>query len=356
MDSITQIVLGAAIGELIAGRRVGHRAALWGAIGGTIPDLDVLTALFLNPVDYLAAHRGFSHSIFFAFLVAPLVAYIPHRLYQALNATYSDWVKVMFWSLFTHPILDTFTGYGTQLLNPFFDYAFEINSIFIIDPLFTLPLLICLFFAVRTPISNPKRSKWIQTGLLISILYLSLTVILKVTAYHAIKNDATKAGIEINRMMTIPGPFSSILWRGLIESDEGFYQGYYSVFDGKNKSIDFHFLPHSRQILDHRSSESAVRRLVWFSKGFYIVHAIDNDYILNDLRFGSYRGWIGEHELYIFSFQIYKDEDDGYTFNQITNSVDVQKSDFVTLFNRTFAISSTSDDLLKHTSIGNLSD
>lgn len=64
MDSLTQIILGATVGKLAGGNRLGNRAALWGTIGGTIPDLDVLLGLIYDPVSYLMIHRGFSHSIF----------------------------------------------------------------------------------------------------------------------------------------------------------------------------------------------------------------------------------------------------------------------------------------------------
>jgi inner membrane protein len=83
MDSITQITLGAAVGELVLGRKVGNRAMMWGAIGGTIPDLDVLANFFLDPVHALAFHRGITHSIFFSILAAFPFAWIVHRLYRS---------------------------------------------------------------------------------------------------------------------------------------------------------------------------------------------------------------------------------------------------------------------------------
>ena len=58
MDSITQIVLGAACGEAVLGKKIGNRALLFGAIGGTIPDLDVFVGkwLFNNEIDAMAFH------------------------------------------------------------------------------------------------------------------------------------------------------------------------------------------------------------------------------------------------------------------------------------------------------------
>ena len=72
MDSLTQIVLGAAVGEAVLGRKVGNKAILYGAIAGTIPDLDIFASYFTDTVSALAIHRGFTHSILFSVLFAPV--------------------------------------------------------------------------------------------------------------------------------------------------------------------------------------------------------------------------------------------------------------------------------------------
>jgi len=68
MDSLTQIVLGSAVGEAVLGRKIGNKAILWGAIAGTIPDLDVLSKFFTDTVSALEIHRGLTHSLFFCIL------------------------------------------------------------------------------------------------------------------------------------------------------------------------------------------------------------------------------------------------------------------------------------------------
>ena len=144
MDSITQIVLGGAVGEAVLGKKVGNKAILWGAIGGTIPDLDTIPGQFLDTVSRLEIHRGFSHSIVFALLISPLLGWLIHRLYKKKNeATFWGWTQLFFWTIFTHPLLDIFTTWGTQLLWPM-DWRIAIQSIFVIDPLYTLPFLLCL--------------------------------------------------------------------------------------------------------------------------------------------------------------------------------------------------------------------
>ena len=81
MDSLTQVVLGAAVGEAVLGRKVGNRAMVWGGLAGTLPDLDVLSGLVTDPMSALAYHRAFTHSLPFALLAAPLLGLVVHRLY-----------------------------------------------------------------------------------------------------------------------------------------------------------------------------------------------------------------------------------------------------------------------------------
>lgn len=337
MDSLTQIVLGAAVGEIIAGRRLGYRAALWGAIGGTIPDLDVISALFVDPVSYLTVHRGFSHSIFFAPLLAPLFATIPWLLHRKHLDEFKIWFKIMFWALLTHPILDTFTGYGTQLLNPFSNYGFEINSIFIIDPIYTLPFLFFLILSTVVYRKKYDRTKWAKIGIIISTVYLVSTVFMKFNAEYRIRESAANNNIEIIRMMTIPGPFTSFLWRGLIESNDGFHQAYYSVFDNSSELV-FHFSPKERSSLDRFEGTRALEVLTWFSKGYFTVHEDSSGVILNDLRFGSIKGWSGDFDSHVFSFRLYFDQDQNATFEQVHNEIDITPDDFRTLLIRKFSV------------------
>ena len=87
MDSLTQIVLGAAVGEVLLGRKVGNKAMLWGAVAGTIPDLDVYQSLIFDSLKANELHRGFSHSILFSVIFAPLLAWILVKKEKILLAT-----------------------------------------------------------------------------------------------------------------------------------------------------------------------------------------------------------------------------------------------------------------------------
>ena len=110
MDSLTQIVLGAAVGEASLGKKVGNKAMLWGAIAGTIPDLDVLVKFFTDDLSANEMHRGFSHSILFCIIAAPLLGWIIHRIYaKKEEASWKNWSMLSFWAFFTHPLLDAHT-------------------------------------------------------------------------------------------------------------------------------------------------------------------------------------------------------------------------------------------------------
>ena len=128
MDSLTQIVLGAACGQIALGKKIGNKALLFGAIGGTIPDLDVIIGrvFYGNEIDSLAFHRGFMHSIIFACIASLIIGFIFYELYNSGKrkdtTNVKDWIWLFFLSIFTHPILDSFTPYGTQLFLPFTDY------------------------------------------------------------------------------------------------------------------------------------------------------------------------------------------------------------------------------------------
>ena len=162
MDSLTQIVLGASVGEAVLGKKVGNRAMLWGAVAGTIPDLDVLSRNFVDTVTAVEWHRGFSHSIVFSLLFAPIFGWLVWKLYKRKRATWRDWSWLFFWGLFTHPILDAFTTWGTQLFWPL-NTRLAFQNIFVIDPLYTLPFLfflILVMFQKRLLPDDENTTDW----------------------------------------------------------------------------------------------------------------------------------------------------------------------------------------------------
>ena len=176
MDSVTQIVLGAAVAQAVLGEKVGNKAMLYGAISGTIPDLDVLVKPFVDTVTALEWHRGFTHSILFSILFAPVFGWLVSRWEK--NASWKQWSWLFFFGFITHPLLDAHTTWGTQLFWPF-DLRLAYKNIFVIDPLYTLPFLVFVILAMRRKRTDPKRKRYNTIGLLVSTTYLGITLILK---------------------------------------------------------------------------------------------------------------------------------------------------------------------------------
>ncbi len=170
MDSITQAALGAAIGQ--AGfRELGRRALLFGAICGTLPDLDSIVFGGADPWARLVAHRGLSHSIVVLPFVAIPLGWVAWRVFGR-KGTWLQWVHLAFWGLVTHPLLDTCTTYGTQLLAPFTDQRFSWDTIAIIDAFYTIPLLIALGLGVRKSAPLPRAKAWARGALTWGCIYL----------------------------------------------------------------------------------------------------------------------------------------------------------------------------------------
>ncbi len=305
MDSLTQIVLGASVGEAVLGKKVGNKAMLYGAIAGTIPDLDVLTRYFVDTLTATEWHRGFSHSIFFAVVFAPIFGWLISKIERKSRATFMDWSWLMFWGLFTHPVLDAFTTWGTQLFWPF-DLRLAFKSIFVIDPLYTLPFLVFLILTMRQKRLSPKRKKYNQMGLFVSCSYLLVTLVLKGIAHRKFVDGLDAQGIEYKAIDTRPTPFNTILWTANIDVGDAYLIGNYSFFD--SKEIDFTAYPKNRKLLGRLRSNDKVKRLAKIAEGWYTVTEKNGTLFFNDLRFGLI-SLDPEETRFTFSYKLIEDKE-----------------------------------------------
>jgi len=380
MDSLTQIVLGAACGEAVLGKKVGNRAMLWGAVGGTIPDLDVLANFMLTDMQALAFHRGISHSFLFAATTPFLFGWLVNKLYQSgryqnkyykllvflstllflvlavfilnlatvvisgslsylilagsvglsiwgliylfgsylsrdlepINATQSDWTKVFFWSILTHPILDTFTAYGTQLFAPFSSYRVAFNTISVADPLYTIPFLLCLIGASFIKRNRPMRRYLNYLGILLSSAYLMFTVFNKKRVDRVFEKSLQAENINFERFRTGPSIFNNILWQGVAETSDGYYYGTYSLLDKQAKVFRFYNTPKNHDLIDAYREDSDIQTLKWFTDGYFTVTPMRGDTLqIGDLRYGTTRERPAEPQDYVFKFSIVPDLNGG---------------------------------------------
>ena len=331
MDLVTQTVLGAGVGELVLGKKAGNKAIFWGAIGGIIPDLDVLFTSFFSEVDGLFVHRGFSHSLIFAFILAPMLGWLIHRIHRKkMNITRREWTMLIFWSIFTHPILDYFTGYGTGAFFPFSNYRVEFGTIGIVDLFYTIPFILALLiipFLRRTAL---LRRKLILATIFISSFYLIGTVGNKVYINSVFKEAFTKHQISYDRFKTVPLPLTNFLWMGVAETDTGYYMALHSNFDS-DIPIDFMYIPRNENKLNTIADNKDLKKLIRFTKGYYHVNEDKNGLYLADLRFGKMG--TGENADFIFKFYL-KDKEGQVAIHQAKESRGIEESEFSNFIER----------------------
>lgn len=305
MDSLTQIVLGAAVGEAVLGRKIGNKALLYGAIAGTIPDLDVLTSYVTDTVTALEIHRGFTHSIAFSIIFAPIFGWIVSRYESYKNV--KDWSWLFFWALVTHPILDAHTTWGTQLFWPL-DLRLAFKTIFVVDPIYTLPFIIFSILVMFQKRTSKKRQFYNRMGLLISTCYLVLTFILKWTAFSKFEVALEIQNIAYKEIDTRPSPLNTILWNANVETENAYLLGNYSFFD--TQPIEFVVYPKNHDRIEHLLSNEKMQRMIHISQGWYTILERDNQLYFNDLRFGLLSLEPGS-ENFVFQFLIETDDSSG---------------------------------------------
>ncbi len=302
MDSLTQIVLGAAVGEAVLGKKAGNKAMLYGAIAGTIPDSDTFAGYFVDPITAIEIHRGFTHSIFFSVAFAPVFGWLISKIERRSPANWKDWSWLMFFGLLTHPLLDCFTTWGTQLFWPL-GLRLSLRSIFVIDPLYTLPFLVFLVLPMFSERGSKKRRNYNMLGILISSGYLLLSLGLKGLAYIEFKSALEEQGIEYLQLETKPSPFNTILWTANVEVDDAYLIGNYSFFD--SKPIEFKQYPKNHQLLGVLRSAEEIERLMAISQGWFVISENESELFFNDLRFGVLDAH-AEKPTFVFSYHIVK--------------------------------------------------
>jgi inner membrane protein len=284
VDSVTQIALGAAVGETVLGRKVGYRAALWGGICGTLPDLDSFVP-YQDAVATVTYQRSYSHSLIVLARLTPSLVWLIQKVHSQTTSLRQGWGLLVYLVFATHVLLDAATVYGTQLFWPLSNHPFSGSAVFIIDPGYTLPLIIGVFAALVLSRRRNTGHYINYAGLVLSTLYLGWAFVAKAYVEERLAASLEKHGIASIGTQTAPTAFNTILWRCLIVSEQGFHEGFYSVLDERD-DIEFTHYPSDTGLLDGIEDHWPVRRLKWFTHGLYSVTRSANDVIMTDLRMG----------------------------------------------------------------------
>ncbi|CAM3996469.1 metal-dependent hydrolase [Flavobacterium cucumis] len=311
MDSLTQIALGIATAELMAGKKLQNKTFLYGAVLGTVPDLDIVVGKFLSDVDGVAIHRGLSHSLFFFGLLSPVLGGIISKI-EKNKISFRNATLLAFWCLVTHVLLDLFTSWGTQILWPL-EQRFALKTIFVIDPLYTIPLMISLIFVWRNKEILVRR-KYVIRGLVMSSSYLLLTCILKLFAVQQFEKALQNKKITYQELIVKPTAFNCILWNVNVATSDGYYLADYSLFD--SQPIRFTFYSKNLKLEEKLINSYDFQQLKKISEGWYFVTEQTNRLYFNDLRFGLLND-NPENPQFAFSYEFKSNSDGSLTAYEV---------------------------------------
>lgn len=280
MDSVSQLVLGASVSMAVMGRKAPlWKSALVGAFCGTLPDLDVFVD-HGDAIGNMTLHRTESHALVWLTLVSPLLAWLIAGVIKQ-RFQWTSWWPAVWLALITHPLLDLMTVYGTQLGLPFTDYPWAIGSIFIIDPLYTLPLVVCLIVALWR-----REPRWSRAGLAISCAYLLWSMAIQGVALYQVAPQVTQQLGEKPRLLVTPTALNTLVWRVVAVTPERYYEGYWSLLS-PNRPLRLSAHDRGASLYQQLKGDHHVERVAWFSHGFFALQQRDGKLLISDLRMGE---------------------------------------------------------------------
>lgn len=304
MDSLTQIALGGATAALVAPGTHRRAALAAGALLGTLPDLDIIP-LFLSRADAVAFvtwHRGPSHSLLVLAVAGWLLWLLLRRTWGPFREAPGRWFWAIELALLTHPLLDAFTVYGTQLFWPLPAGPIMVASIFIIDPIYTVPLLAACLAAWW--LRARRSATWcLFVGLSVSSVYLGWSLAAKAIVERDVQAALASTGLEGAAYFSVPMPFTTLLWRVVVLTPDGFLEGERSLV-ADHTPMTFRAYASDHASLREVAALPSVQRLNWFTHGFLKAERHEGRLVLSDLRMGA-------EPDYIFRYVVAETDEEG---------------------------------------------
>lgn len=295
------------------GKRLGNRALVWGAVIATLPDLDVLLMPLLDHATDLWWHRGPTHSLLFMVLVSWWSSGWLAKRWKRSHVTrqQAGWFVFAVWS--THVLIDCFTVYGTSVWWPLPLPRVAFNHLFIVDPLYTLPMLVAVLWVpwLRQKRQLAKRRRINHWGLGLSCAYAAMSIALKFHVSKQFDTDLARRNVTFERRMEAPTPLNVLLWRSVVDRGSEFWVGYRSVFERSDTPVRWTIVPKGLDQLGPDAESRGVRALTWFSDGWLVVRRHNRGVWLGDLRFGEQFVWDARAGMtdfrLIFSWDVLRD-------------------------------------------------
>lgn len=308
MDSITHIALGACMGEAFAGRTLGKKAMLWGALAQSIPDIDFISAAWMDTTSSLLAHRGFTHSFLFFAIISFAFALLAEKLHRPHNIPFVKWLLFFGAVIFTHVLIDAFNNYGVGWFEPFSHQRVSFNAIYVADPFFSIwPAVACAGLIILPNWIRVRTILW-KMGLGLSAVYLMYCLFNKSAIDTDVKDILQKQQISYTRYFSTPAPMQNWLWYVVAGNDSGYYVGFRSLFDSK-KEIAFEYFPRNDSLLKPLGDQVELQQLIRFSQQFYTAEKWNDTLVFNDLRFGQIIGWQNARGKFVFHYFLQHPQD-----------------------------------------------
>lgn len=300
MDNITHGIIGGWIMDAVLWKSEVHTNAwFWkrnkimivGWLIANIPDIDIFINQIIpwsKPIDQFLFHRGYTHTILFAFIISLLVG----RRWAKKDKEWRPLWRWMLASFITicvgHLFVDLMTSYGIRLLLPFTDRTFSLNNIFVIDFFYTLPLILLWFIYVLLRKQRARHIIKLFSWAWI-LLYALTTFVTQYYVADVFTDSLDKQQITHSRIFVTPEPLQTFLWHGVVQSWPGYYDGYYSLFDTK-KDIRWRYIPNNTLIRKQVINASDVRKVEWFAQWWTTYGSNGGTVTVEVVKMGSILG------------------------------------------------------------------
>jgi inner membrane protein len=303
VDWITQAGLGAFIGELTLGKRLGKSAMGWGALFGILPDFDGFFSLFLDRAHQIALHTGPSHSLWWMAVLAFALSYPLKKLWERQKI--SRWVAggFMFTIFCGHLLLESLTVIGSGMLWPFAGSPTAFNLIYPFDLILSVILVVTCFWLMslkeiplkktrsKKPLLLSKRRKicrW-SSGLLLA--YIGLVGGIKSLSCRGIMADLTRRDVHIQRWMEAPTLLNPFLRRAVVDREDEIWVGYRTIFESSDSPIRWTIYPKNRSALASVVNCREIKTLQQATGGWWIARKNAKGVWIGDLRSEEARNW-----------------------------------------------------------------
>ncbi|MES2565580.1 MAG: metal-dependent hydrolase [Bacteroidota bacterium] len=334
MDSLSHIVIGAAIGETLLGKKIGRWGMLLGAIAKSAPDFDLFYTGLADPRAYMCDHRAHTHSLFIEALYAIPIAWLLVKLFKQ-KVSFQRMLLFMLTCLWGHSLLDWCTNFGTQLLLPFTNENYSLNTLAIVDLLFTLPMLVLVLIAIFYKKNEVRRYNLARAAIIYCCVYLGFTFINKFRAEGIVQESIVKNHIPASNHITNPTMLNNLLWYAVGSNDSTIFIGEFSLLHNANP-ITWHSYSRNQQLMMQSKSKKDVATTRWFSDPYTIAQSNGDTLNMYAVKFG--RTNMNENEMqktFVFHYKLYQENGEEKMGMEEANGKNMNfKESFIDLWER----------------------